>query len=76
MKLIVLTEPGFFIEEDKILTSLFEEGLDTLHLRKPDSEPVYCERLLSLIPDIYHNSYRPRRVFTPVSVWICACATR
>lgn len=55
MKLIVLTEPGFFIEEDKILTSLFEEGLDTLHLRKPDSEPVYCERLLSLIPDIYHN---------------------
>ena len=49
MKLIVLTEPGFFIEEDKILTSLFEEGLDTLHLRKPDSEPVYCERLLSQI---------------------------
>lgn len=55
MKLIVLTDPGFFIEEDKILTSLFEEGLDILHLRKPSSEPVYCERLLSLIPESFHN---------------------
>ena len=42
MKLILLTSPDFFVEEDKILTSLFEEGLDQLHLRKPDSEPVYC----------------------------------
>lgn len=55
MKLILLTSPFFFIEEDKILTTLFEEGLDQLHLRKPDSEPVYCERLLSLIPSQYHN---------------------
>ena len=51
MKLILLTSPDFFVEEDKILTSLFEEGLDQLHLRKPDSEPVYCERLLTLIPE-------------------------
>lgn len=55
MKLILLTSPNFFIEEDKILTTLFEEGLDQLHLRKPGSEPVYCERLLSLIPSEYHN---------------------
>lgn len=55
MKLILLTSPEFFIEEDKILTSLFEEGLDILHLRKPDSEPVYCERLLSLLPEEYHH---------------------
>lgn len=55
MKLILLTSPIFFIEEDKILTTLFEEGLDQLHLRKPDSEPVYCERLLSLIPSEYHS---------------------
>ncbi len=55
MKLILLTSPNFFIEEDKILTTLFEEGLDQLHLRKPDSEPVYCERLLSLIPSEYHS---------------------
>ncbi len=53
MKLTVLTSSDFFVEEDKILTTLFEEGLDTLHLRKPGSEPVFCERLLSLIPQQY-----------------------
>ena len=55
MKLILLTCPEFFVEEDKILTTLFEEGLDILHLRKPDSEPVYCERLLSLMPEQYRS---------------------
>lgn len=55
MKLIVLTSPDFFVEEDKILVSLFEEGLDMLHLRKPQSEPVFCERLLTLIPEEYHD---------------------
>ena len=55
MKLILLTCPEFFVEEDKILTTLFEEGLDILHLRKPNSEPVFCERLLSLIPEDYHG---------------------
>lgn len=49
MKLVVITTPTFFIEEHNIINMLFEEGLDTLHLRKPDSEPIYCERLLSLI---------------------------
>ncbi|MBQ8051003.1 MAG: thiamine phosphate synthase [Bacteroidaceae bacterium] len=55
MKLILLTSPDFFIEEDKILTTLFEEGLDILHLRKPQSEPVFCERLLTLLPEEYHH---------------------
>ncbi len=55
MKLILLTSADFFVEEDMILTTLFEEGLDILHLRKPDSEPVYCERLLTLIPEEYHS---------------------
>ena len=55
MKLILLTCPDFFVEEDKILSTLFDEGLDVLHLRKPNSEPVYCERLLTLIPADYHN---------------------
>ena len=50
MKLVLITPPKFFIEEDKILTALFEEGLDILHLRKPDSAPMYSERLLTLIP--------------------------
>lgn len=55
MKLIVLSSPEFFIEEDQILTALFEEGLDLLHLRKPESEPVLSERLLTLIPSQYHK---------------------
>ena len=55
MKLILLTTPDFFVEEDKILTALFEEGLDILHLRKPGSEPVYSERLLTLLPASHHN---------------------
>ncbi len=55
MKLILLTPPDFFVEEDKILTALFEEGLDLLHLRKPGTEPVYSERLLTLIPECYHS---------------------
>ena len=55
MKLILLTCPEFFVEEDKILTTLFEEGLDILHFRKPNSEPVFCERLLSLMPEQYRS---------------------
>lgn len=55
MKLILLTPPDFFVEEDKILTALFEEGLDVLHLRKPDTEPVYSERLLTLLPETHRS---------------------
>lgn len=56
MKLIVITKPEFFVEEDKIIASLFEEGLDTLHLYKPGSSPLYFERLLTLIPEEYHRN--------------------
>jgi thiamine-phosphate pyrophosphorylase len=55
MKLVLMTQPTFFVEEDKILTSLFEEGLDDLHLYKPGSEPIYSERLLTLLPDDYYK---------------------
>jgi len=51
MKLIVMTKPTFFVEEDKILTNLFEEGLENLHLYKPSSSPMYSERLLTLLGD-------------------------
>ena len=55
MKLALMTQPTFFVEEDKILTSLFDEGLEILHLFKPDSEPVFSERLLSLLSDEYYK---------------------
>lgn len=55
MKLIIMTKSTFFVEEDKILTTLFEEGMDNLHLYKPASEPVYAERLLTLLPEDYYG---------------------
>ena len=55
MKLILMTPPSYFVEEDKMITALFEEGLDILHLRKPNTAPMYAERLLTLIPEQYHK---------------------
>ena len=63
MKLVIKTQPTFFVEEDKILTLLFEEGMEKLHLCKPDASPIYSERLLSLMSDdvykriIVHDHY-------------------
>ena len=55
MKLILLSTADFFVEEDTIINALFEEGLDLFHLRKPQAEPIYSERLLTLIPEQWHN---------------------
>ena len=55
MKLAIMTKSTFFVEEDKILAALFEAGLDNLHLYKPNSSPIYSERLLSLLPDNVHD---------------------
>ena len=55
MKLILITPPTYFVEEDKIITDLFEEGLDILHLRKPNTAPMFAERLLTLVPEQYHK---------------------
>ena len=46
-----MTKPTFFVEEDKILTALFDEGLDNLHLYKPAAASMFSERLLTLLPD-------------------------
>lgn len=51
-----MTTPHFFVEEHQILTAFFDEGLELLHLRKPHTEPVYSERLLSLIPEHYRKN--------------------
>ena len=50
-----MTRPTFFVEEDKILSNLFEEGLENLHLYKPGASPMFSERLLTLLEDEYHN---------------------
>jgi thiamine-phosphate pyrophosphorylase len=46
-----MTKSTFFVEEDKILATLFDEGMDNLHLWKPGSSPLYSERLLTLLPE-------------------------
>ncbi|MDY3847538.1 MAG: thiamine phosphate synthase [Prevotella sp.] len=57
MKIVVMTKSTFFVEEDKIITALFDEGLDNLHLNKPGAAPMYSERLLTLLPDdIYSHT--------------------
>src|SRR5574344_2564595 len=55
MKLVIMTKSTFFVEEDKILSALFDEGLENLHLYKPGSTPISSERLLSLLPDDCYN---------------------
>ncbi len=55
MKLILITSPTYFVEEDQIITALFEEGLEILHLRKPGTIPLFAERLLTLIPERFHR---------------------
>ena len=39
------------MEEDKIISALFDVGMDILHLYKPRALPMYSERLLTLLPD-------------------------
>ena len=47
MKLIVITTPQFFEGEAAAVTSLFQNGLEILHLRKPGASAEEME--LSLI---------------------------
>lgn len=50
MKILVMTAPTFFVEEDKILAELFAKGLEYLHLLKPHASRTLLERLLKLLP--------------------------
>lgn len=53
-KLIVLTTPYFFPDEGQIISRLFEEGLERLHLRKPGCTAEALRALISSIPMIYY----------------------
>ena len=50
MKFIVVTEPEFIPHEAGMIMQLFDAGLDTLHLRKPHSQPDECAALLAKLP--------------------------
>ncbi|WP_456088226.1 thiamine phosphate synthase [Parabacteroides sp.] len=53
-KLIVITSPRFFQGESTILSHLFDEGMQRLHLRKPDSDANELRKLLDRIPDVHY----------------------
>lgn len=55
MKLVIMTKSTFFVEEDIILSALFDEGMNNLHLFKPGSSPLYAERLLTLLPEEHYD---------------------
>lgn len=55
MKLIVITAENIFEKEAEIINLLFENGLEVLHLRKPDSSSDNLKNLISEIDVQYHN---------------------
>src|ERR1035437_9133261 len=55
MKLIVITSSRSLPDEHMILTSLFENGLQTLHLSKPNYSTPRMTRLIRNIPEKFHN---------------------
>ena len=55
MELMVITRPDFFEGEVQAIRILLEEGLEFLHIRKPDSTEEQVEKLLKQIPRKYYN---------------------
>lgn len=55
MELIVITEEKLFAGEAEAVNLLFEEGLELLHLRKPEATPEEIGNLLGNIKEAYHN---------------------
>lgn len=53
MRIIVITTPHFWQGEAQAINALFTAGLETLHLRKPDSSLEEVETLLSEIEPKY-----------------------
>jgi len=53
--MIVITDPQFISSEADILNALFCEGLEILHLRKPDSTLVKLIELVSKIDEQFHS---------------------
>ena len=54
MKLIVITTEHFFDGESDALNLLFDNGMELLHLRKPDASELETAHLLEQIQQKYH----------------------
>lgn len=55
MKLIVISTPDFRTNEESVINSLFESGLERFHLRKPDSTEIQIREFLDRINPEYHH---------------------
>ena len=47
MKIIAITSPKVVDEDVRIINTLLDNGVDTVHLRKPDSDIDECRKLLA-----------------------------
>ena len=56
MKLIVITTPQFFEGEAAAVTSLFQNGLEILHLRKPGAS-AYVLLVASFVEVVLGTKY-------------------
>lgn len=65
MKLITITVPDFFEGEADAITSLFDAGLEILHLRKPGASYEEMENLLFRLRRAIWNASS----FTTISNW-------
>jgi len=53
--MIIITEPNFIPDEEKFINALFEEGLEVLHLRKPEATVLQLHGFLSKIDQQFHS---------------------
>lgn len=69
MQLIVISSPCFLKVESEAIRCLFDEGLQTFHLRKPDATPSSIQRLLETIPEKYHSGIVLHDAFSLITMY-------
>lgn len=56
MKWIVITSPDFLSGEASAIGLLLQNGVDSIHLRKPFSDKINVQKLLEEIPSKFHRA--------------------
>ena len=54
-KLIVITQPSFVSDEGMLINTLFENGIDRVHIRKPGASGEEHRRLIEKIDGRWHD---------------------
>lgn len=53
--MILITEPDFIPNEEKFINAFFNEGLELLHLRKPEATALQMHELISKFDEKFHS---------------------